>query len=104
MKLKLGKSSSCKKTEERSAWMGRPLKHVGHIPRDNTPNSFCRMVSISVIDLLAIPYHFDHTWLGHDCPETIKLKTSTGCIWGVVLKKEDGKIFMDEMARVRQST
>jgi hypothetical protein len=24
------------------------------------------------------------------------LKTSTGCIWGVGLKKEDGKIFMDK--------
>jgi hypothetical protein len=34
--------------------------------------------------------------LADDCPETIKLKTSTGCIWGVSLKKEDVKIFMEE--------
>jgi hypothetical protein len=76
--------------------MGRPQKQVGHIPEDNTPNSFCRMLSISAIDLPAISYRFHHTWLADDCPETIKLKTSTSCIWGVNLKKEDGKIFMDE--------
>jgi hypothetical protein len=54
------------------------------------------MLSISAIDLLAIPYRFHHTWLADDCPETIKLKTSIGCICGVGLKEEDGKIFMDE--------
>jgi hypothetical protein len=49
-----------------------------------------------VIDLLAIPCRFHHTWLADDCQETIKLNTSTGCIWCVGLKEEDGKIFMDE--------
>jgi hypothetical protein len=34
--------------------------------------------------------------LADDCPETIKLKTSTGYIWVVSLKKEYGKIFMDK--------
>jgi hypothetical protein len=76
--------------------MGRPQKQVWHIPEDNMPNSFYMMLSISAIDLLAIPYHFHHTLLADDCPETIKLKISTGCIWGVGLKEEDGKIFMDE--------
>jgi hypothetical protein len=54
------------------------------------------MLFISAIDLLAIPYRFHHTWLAEDCPETIKLKTSTGCIWVVGLKKEDGKTFMEK--------
>jgi hypothetical protein len=76
--------------------MGRPQKQVGHIQEDNTPNSFYRMLSISAIDLLAIPYRFHHTWLADDCLETIKLKTSTGCIWGVGLKEANGKIFMGE--------
>jgi hypothetical protein len=54
------------------------------------------MLSISAVDLLAIPYLFHHTWLADDCPETIKLKTSIGYIWGVGLKEEDGKIFMNK--------
>jgi hypothetical protein len=62
---------------------------------DNTPNSFCRMMSVSMIDVLTIPSCFHHTWLDDDCLETVELKTSTGCIWDVNLKGEDGKIFID---------
>jgi hypothetical protein len=78
--------------------MGRPQKQVGHILvlEDNIPNSLCGMMSISVIDALAIHSRFHHTWLDDDFLETIKLKTSSGCICGVGLMEEDGKIFMDK--------
>jgi hypothetical protein len=42
----------------------------------------------------AIPNGFVHCFKG-ECPEKIKLKVSSGCIWDVDLMMENGKIVMD---------
>ena len=76
--------------------MGRPSKQVGYDHGEKTPDSFCKVLFVPELNMLAIPSAFLLPCFDGECPETIKLKASTACIWDIVLKEQDGKIFMDE--------
>ena len=90
-KLKLGESSSWKKTGEH----GRPLKkQVRHTHQERTPDHFCKVLLQAGLEVLLIPGLF-RPWFDGECPDTIKLKPSTTCIWDVDVKEQDGKIVLD---------
>jgi hypothetical protein len=75
--------------------MASPPKQVRHAHEENTVDSFCKLLLLLAgSDMRTIPSGFVHCF-EVKCPEKIKLKISSGCIWDVNLKMENGKIVMD---------
>ena len=78
-----------------AARMGRPHEKFGHTNEQKSPQEFGKLLLIpDGLDVRSIPSCF-HPWLDGECQKTINPKISTGCIWDVDLKEEDGKIIMD---------
>ena len=67
---------------------------VGHFLEEKIPDFFCKMLLFPAIKALLIPSCF-LAWFDGECPETIRLKTSTGCFSDVELKQQDDNIVMD---------
>ena len=90
-KLKLGESSSWKKTGEHER---PPKKQVRHTHEEKTLDHFCKVLLPAGLEVLVIPGRFRH-WLDSECPDTIKLKSSPTRIWDVDVKEQDSKIVLD---------
>ncbi|KAK1694639.1 hypothetical protein QYE76_011336 [Lolium multiflorum] len=91
-KLKLGESLSWKETSVEPAPV---CKVFGRIDEENTPDSFCKVLCTSELEVISIPSRV-LPWFYGGCPESINLKMSTACTWIVDLKQQDGNVLMDE--------
>ncbi|KAK1608549.1 hypothetical protein QYE76_011241 [Lolium multiflorum] len=90
-KLKLGESLSWKETSVEPAPV---CKVFGRIDEENTPDSFCKVLCTSELEVISIPSRV-LPWFYGGCPESINLKMSTACTWIVDLKQQDGNVLMD---------
>ncbi|KAK1681343.1 hypothetical protein QYE76_042191 [Lolium multiflorum] len=91
-KLKLGESLSWKETSVEPAPV---CKVFGRIDEENTPDSFCKVLCTSELEVISIPSRV-LPWFYGGCPESINLKMSTACTWIVDLKQQDGNVLMDK--------
>ena len=86
--------SSSKKTRESCAVWMEGLARNTHV--ENTCDAFCKMLLIPRgLDVRSIPSSFLPTF-GGEYLEAIKLKICKAYSWDVELKKQDGKVILDE--------
>ncbi|KAK1613290.1 hypothetical protein QYE76_036963 [Lolium multiflorum] len=90
-KLKLGESLSWKETSVEPAPVCKVFRRIDE---ENTPDSFCKVLCTSELEVITIPSRV-LPWFYGECPESIKLKMSTACTWIVDLKQQDGNVLMD---------
>ena len=67
---------------------------VGHFLEEKIPEKLCKLLLFPANEPFLIPSCF-LAWFDGECPETIRLKTSTGYLWDVELKQQDDNIVMD---------
>ncbi|KAK1664929.1 hypothetical protein QYE76_053088 [Lolium multiflorum] len=90
-KLKLGESLSWKETSVEPAPVCKVFRRIDE---ENTPDSFCKVLCTSELEVITIPSRV-LPWFYGGCPESINLKMSTACTWIVDLKQQDGNVLMD---------